>query len=75
MKTFFTFLTFPIICLIVFFSVKCYIAGDFVAAYSLVIAWFCSLTLWIQSIGLLFEKPAVVAPSVPRAYIPAKKSR
>jgi hypothetical protein len=39
-----------------------------------VAAWFASFIFWIQSVGQLFNKPAVIVPAVPRAYISGKKA-
>ncbi|HLZ88073.1 MAG TPA: hypothetical protein VKQ52_12550 [Puia sp.] len=75
MKTFVAFLTLPIIFLICFLAAKFYISGQYVAAYTLVLGWFASFTLWIRNIGLLFQKPVVVAPRAPRAYIAGAKNR
>jgi len=73
MKTFVAFLTLPVIFLLCFIAAKLYVADQYVAAYSLVITWFVSFIFWIQSVGQLFNKPAVVVPAVPRAYISNKK--
>jgi hypothetical protein len=75
MKTLVTFLALPVIFLICLLAVKCYIAGEYLIAYTLVAGWFASFTIWIQSVGLLFQKPVVVAPRVPRAYIAGAKNR
>ena len=75
MKTFFTVLNLPVICLLYFFSTKCYIAGEYFAAYTLVLGWFVSVIFWIKTVGTLFtKKPAVVRPAVPRAYITRPKA-
>jgi hypothetical protein len=56
MKTIFTFLMLPIIVLIYFFSTKLYIAGQFLAAYTLVAAWVSSIIFWIHQVGLPLQK-------------------
>jgi len=58
MKTIFTLLMLPLIVLICFFSVKLYISGEYVAAYTLVMTWFLSVTIWIKNIGLLMKRPS-----------------
>ena len=74
MKKFVAILTLPVIFLISFFAAKSFVAGDYFTAYLLVFGWFASFVLWIQNVGLLFErKPAVVIPAAPRAYISLKK--
>ncbi|HXB08201.1 MAG TPA: hypothetical protein VNW04_13820 [Puia sp.] len=74
MKTFVAFLTLPVIFLLCYLAAKLYIADQYLAAYSLVLAWFVSFILWIQNVGLLFQKkPAVVVPAAPRAYIATAK--
>ncbi|GGA85399.1 hypothetical protein [Puia dinghuensis] len=75
MKTFFAFLTLPVIFLFCFLAAKCYVAGQYFVAYALIASWFASFTLWIQTVGGLFQKPVVVAPRVPRAYIAGAKNR
>ncbi len=73
MKTFVAILTLPVIFLLCFFAAKLYVANQYLAAYSLVITWFVSFIVWIQTVGQLFNKPAIVVPAVPRAYISNKK--
>jgi phosphotransferase system glucose/maltose/N-acetylglucosamine-specific IIC component len=75
MKTFVAFLTLPVIFTLVFFATKLYVADQYFAAYSLVLAWFVSFIMWIQNVGqLLQKKDAVVIPAVPRAYISKSKA-
>ncbi|HEY4108093.1 hypothetical protein [Puia sp.] len=73
MKKFVAFLTLPVIFLLCFFAAKLYINDQYFAAYTLVATWFFSFIFWIQNVGQLFNKPAVVVPAVPRAYISNKK--
>jgi hypothetical protein len=73
MKTFVATLTLPVIFLLVFFAAKLYIADQYLAAYSLVLTWFVSFIMWIQTVSQLSDKkPAIVVPAVPRAYLNKK---
>jgi hypothetical protein len=74
MKKFVAFLALPVIFTLCFLAAKLYVADQYFAAYTLVLAWFASFIYWIQAIGQLFNKPAVVVPAVPRAYITNKKA-
>ena len=74
MKTFVAFLTLPVIFLLCYFAAKLYVAEQYIAAYTLVLAWFVSFIAWIQVVSQLFNKPAVVVPAVPRAYISNRKA-
>ena len=56
MKTIFTLSLLPVIVLAYFFSTRLYVSGSYLAAYSLVTAWFLSLVLWIRNVGLLLQK-------------------
>lgn len=56
MKTILTLLVLPVIAIICLYSGKFYIAGNYVAAYSLVLTSFLSLTFWIRQIGLVTAK-------------------
>lgn len=73
MKTFVAFLTLPLIFTLSFLAAELYVAGQYIAAYALVAAWFVSFIYWIQTVSQLLEKkPAVVVPAVPRAYLTPK---
>lgn len=75
MKTLFTFLALPAIFLICFLSAKLYIAGEYLAAYALVVGWFVAFIVWIQHVALLFQRPVAAGPAAPRAYISGAKKR
>jgi hypothetical protein len=73
MKTFVAILTLPLIFSLCFLATKLYVADQYVAAYLLVATWFVSFIFWIQTVSRLLEnKPAVVVPAVPRAYLTKK---
>jgi hypothetical protein len=52
MKAVFTFLAFPVIILICFFSGQFYISGSYVVAYTLVLASFFAISFWIHYVSL-----------------------
>jgi hypothetical protein len=52
MKAIFTFLALPVIVLICFFSGQFYISGEYVLAYTLVLASFFAISFWIHYVSL-----------------------